>query len=143
MVQVIKTSEEFKAAVRSALPLYVTQQLTIMTDQRLQARRRRLLYVKSPFLSFKTDSRQGATWCGPCKLIGPVFAKMEPKFPDVLFIKVDVEEVEDVAKEYQIRSMPTFMLFKDGEKKGEMVGAVPAKLEVCDAPMRFRVDADD
>lgn len=59
-----------------------------------------------------------------------MFAKLEPKFPDVLFIKVDVEEVEEIAQEYQIRSMPTFMLFKNGEKVKDIIGAVPAKLEV-------------
>ncbi|KAM0189992.1 hypothetical protein ACHAPI_009759 [Fusarium lateritium] len=45
------------------------------------------------------------------------------------FIKVDVDEAEDISQEYGIRAMPTFMLFKDGEKADEVVGADPGKLE--------------
>jgi thioredoxin 1 len=45
------------------------------------------------------------------------------------FLKVDVDELSDVAQEYGIRAMPTFLIFKDGEKVDEVVGANPAKLE--------------
>lgn len=47
----------------------------------------------------------------------------------IYFIKVNVDEAEDVSQEYGIRAMPTFMLFKDGEKANEVVGADPSKLE--------------
>jgi thioredoxin 1 len=64
-----------------------------------------------------------ATWCGPCKLISPHFTKLEEKFPAVKFVKVDVEEVEDVAKEQEIRA-------KNGKVIDQITGAVPAKLTV-------------
>jgi thioredoxin 1 len=67
-----------------------------------------------------------ATWCGPCKMIAPKISSMsqEEKYKDsVDFYKIDVDEVPDVAQELGIRAMPTFMLFKDGEKVEEIVGA--------------------
>ncbi|KAM0558113.1 hypothetical protein ACHAPJ_005280 [Fusarium lateritium] len=47
----------------------------------------------------------------------------------IYFIKVNVDEAEDVSQEYGIRAMPTFLLFKNGEKADEVVGADPSKLE--------------
>ena len=73
-----------------------------------------------------------ATWCGPCKAIAPEIAKMsndEKYVGKVDFVKIDVDEASDVAAEQGVRAMPTFMLFKDGEKIGEVVGANPVALE--------------
>ncbi|EIW71519.1 hypothetical protein TREMEDRAFT_67811 [Tremella mesenterica DSM 1558] len=70
-----------------------------------------------------------ATWCGPCKLIGPVFAKLEPKFEGIKFVKVDVDEQSEIAQQLQIRAMPTFIAFVGGERFDDFVGAVPKKLE--------------
>jgi thioredoxin 1 len=67
-----------------------------------------------------------ATWCGPCKMIAPKISAMsqEEKYSNsVDFYKIDVDEVPDVAQELGIRAMPTFLLFKDGEKVEEVVGA--------------------
>ncbi|ORZ17912.1 thioredoxin [Absidia repens] len=64
-----------------------------------------------------------ATWCGPCKLIGPKFEKLVEEYPGVVFAKVDVDDVPDVAAEVGVRAMPTFMFFKNGSKVGEVVGA--------------------
>jgi thioredoxin 1 len=50
-------------------------------------------------------------------------------YTDARFYKLDVDEVPDVAQELSVRAMPTFMLFKDGEKVGEVVGANPNALE--------------
>ena len=47
----------------------------------------------------------------------------------IYFIKVNVDEAEDVSQEYGIRAIPTFLLFKNGEKADEVVGADPSKLE--------------
>lgn len=64
-----------------------------------------------------------ATWCGPCKVIAPKIVEMSKTFPDARFYKLDVDDVPDVAQELGVRAMPTFMIFKDGEKLGEIVGA--------------------
>ena len=64
-----------------------------------------------------------ATWCGPCKTIAPRIVAMSKDFPSARFYKLDVDEVPDVAQELGVRAMPTFMVFKKGEKVGEVVGA--------------------
>ncbi|KAK4968748.1 Thioredoxin amt13 [Elasticomyces elasticus] len=56
---------------------------------------------------------------------------MSDTYTDVRFYKLDVDEVPDVAQELGIRAMPTFVLFKDGEKVGEVVGANPKALEAA------------
>lgn len=66
-----------------------------------------------------------ATWCGPCKAISPVLEKFSQEFQDVQFLKVDVDESQDIAQEYGITAMPTFVLFKKGEPIGKIVGANP------------------
>jgi len=69
-----------------------------------------------------------ATWCGPCKVIAPQVVKFSETYTSAHFVKLDVDEVPDVAQELGIRAMPTFMLFKAGEKVGEVVGADPRAL---------------
>jgi len=64
-----------------------------------------------------------ATWCGPCKLIAPKVVAMDKEMDDVDFYKLDVDEVSDVAADLGIRAMPTFSLFKGGEKVHDVVGA--------------------
>ncbi|KAK4494139.1 hypothetical protein PRZ48_014437 [Zasmidium cellare] len=72
-----------------------------------------------------------ATWCGPCKVIAPQVVKFSDTYPDARFFKIDVDEVPDVAQELSVRAMPTFFLFKNGEKIGDVVGANPAALEAA------------
>lgn len=66
-----------------------------------------------------------ATWCGPCKMVGPVVEKISAEETDVKFVKVDVDEVGALAQRYGIMSIPALFAFKDGEKVGEIVGFVP------------------
>ncbi len=56
---------------------------------------------------------------------------MSDEYPTARFYKLDVDNVPDVAQELGIRAMPTFVLFKDGEKVGEVVGANPKALEAA------------
>ncbi|WVO13158.1 thioredoxin [Cryptococcus depauperatus] len=70
-----------------------------------------------------------ATWCGPCKVISPVFAKLEEQFSQLKFVKVDVDAQEKIAKEANVKAMPTFVAYKGGEVIDTVVGAVPKKLE--------------
>ncbi len=64
-----------------------------------------------------------ASWCPPCKMIGPVFEKMAPEFTDIQFLKIDVDEVPDAAQKHGVRSVPTFKFVRDGLPEGEVVGA--------------------
>ena len=57
-----------------------------------------------------------ATWCGPCKMIAPQIEEMSKSMSDVVFLKVDVDEAEDVAAEFNITAMPTFIFIKGGNK---------------------------
>lgn len=70
-----------------------------------------------------------ATWCGPCRVISPIFATLSEKYTNVAFFKVDIDEQPEIAQEVGIRAMPTFVVFKNGEKIDELVGASPPKLE--------------
>ncbi|KAH7030164.1 thioredoxin-like protein [Macrophomina phaseolina] len=72
-----------------------------------------------------------ATWCGPCKVIAPQVVKFSEAYPNAKFYKLDVDEVPDVAQELGIRAMPTFLLFKGGEKVDEVVGANPKALQAA------------
>ncbi|KAF5334178.1 hypothetical protein D9758_014827 [Tetrapyrgos nigripes] len=73
-----------------------------------------------------------ATWCGPCRAISPIFEKFSDleELKDVEFYKVDVDEQEQIAQEVGIKAMPTFMLFHDGNKVKDLVGADPKALEI-------------
>ena len=72
-----------------------------------------------------------ATWCGPCKVIAPEVVKLAKKYTSTRFYKLDVDDVPDVAHELGVRAMPTFLLFKDGKKVGEVVGANKQALEAA------------
>ncbi|MEF8808508.1 thioredoxin domain-containing protein [Natronomonas sp.] len=54
-----------------------------------------------------------ADWCGPCKTQDPILDELEEEFPDVDFEKVNVDEEQDVANEYQVRSLPTLIIEND------------------------------
>mmetsp|Transcript_3430 Transcript_3430/g.10604 ORF Transcript_3430/g.10604 Transcript_3430/m.10604 type:complete len:121 (+) Transcript_3430:109-471(+) len=69
-----------------------------------------------------------AAWCGPCKVIGPIFEDLESEYGDVRFIKVDVDVNTGAAQFAKISAMPTFQIYEDGEKVAEMVGANEASL---------------
>jgi len=70
-----------------------------------------------------------AVWCGPCKVISPVVNKLSDEYKDVNFVKVNVDELGAVSEEVGIRAMPTFILFRGGEKVAEIVGANPHALK--------------
>jgi len=62
-------------------------------------------------------------------VIAPRVVEFSQKYSDANYLKVDVDELPDLAQEYGIRAMPTFMIFKDGKKVDELIGANPVKLE--------------
>ena len=69
-----------------------------------------------------------ATWCGPCQMIAPLFGELSEKNPDVVFVKVDVDENQETAAACGINCMPTFQFYKNGAKTFEMQGADPNQL---------------
>jgi len=71
-----------------------------------------------------------ATWCAPCKMIAPVFVELSRKIgQQLLFAKVDIDEVPDVAAEYGVVSMPTFLFIRDGQEIDRIVGADRKELQ--------------
>ena len=63
-----------------------------------------------------------ATWCGPCKMIAPLLEELDERNPDLDVFKVDVDEAEDLAREFNINSIPTLILFKDKKPIEKAVG---------------------
>ncbi|KAJ3234315.1 hypothetical protein HDU78_005897 [Chytriomyces hyalinus] len=91
------------------------------------------LTLSKPPISLTTTDRITlpywfATWCGPCKVISPVFAEMAKEYTNLVFVKVDVDEVPEAAEGAGIRAMPTFQFYKSGKKIDELVGANAGKL---------------
>jgi thioredoxin 1 len=68
------------------------------------------------------------TWSGPCKNIGPIFELLSGKHGEVRCLKVDADEHSDIVDEVGIRIMPTFIMFHNGMKIHEVVGADPTGL---------------
>ncbi|CEI71885.1 MULTISPECIES: thioredoxin [Romboutsia] len=64
-----------------------------------------------------------ATWCGPCKMLAPIFEQLSVEMKDdAKFVKVDIDKSLEIARKYMISSVPTMMIFKDGKPVDTMVG---------------------
>lgn len=68
-------------------------------------------------------------WCGPCKAIAPFFNELKGKYPEIKFLKCNIDDNQEIARKYKIESIPAFILFKDGLEKDRLVGANKQKLE--------------
>lgn len=68
-----------------------------------------------------------ATWCGPCTAVAPTYEELSDKYTQALFLKVDVDKLDDVAQNQAVTSMPTFMCFKKTLKVEELRGAYSQK----------------
>ena len=67
-----------------------------------------------------------AEWCGPCKAIGPSLEELSEEMADKLkIVKINVDENPSTSQTYGIRSIPALMIFKDGQKIAEKMGALP------------------
>lgn len=65
-----------------------------------------------------------ATWCGPCKMLAPVFDEASQEV-DATFVKVDIDQSLEIAQRFNITTVPTMMIFKNGQKVDSMVGFMP------------------
>jgi thioredoxin len=70
-----------------------------------------------------------ADWCGPCKMMAPIFEEVEKAYEGkVEFKKVDVEAEDTEASKYQVMSIPTFVILKDGKEVDRRMGAMPKEM---------------
>ena len=63
-----------------------------------------------------------ATWCGPCKMLSPILDEISEEIKTTKFYKIDVDDNQDVAREYNVMSIPTVLIFENGELKNKIVG---------------------
>lgn len=72
-----------------------------------------------------------ATWCGPCRMVGPVISELAEEYDGRIAVgKCDVEDNEELAAEFSIRNIPTILFFRDGQLIDKVVGAQPkAKIQ--------------
>lgn len=66
-----------------------------------------------------------ATWCGPCRMLSPIVDEVASERPDVKVGKINVDEQPELAQQFGIMSIPTLIVFKNGEKVQESVGLIP------------------
>jgi thioredoxin 1 len=68
-----------------------------------------------------------APWCGPCRVVAPVLEEIAGERPDLRIVKLNVDENQQTAAQYQVLSIPTLILFKGGAPVKTVVGAYPKK----------------
>lgn len=67
-----------------------------------------------------------AAWCGPCRMVAPVLDELADEMSDkVTVAKLNIDEHQELASRFQVQSIPTFILFKNGEPVDRMMGAMP------------------
>ena len=69
-----------------------------------------------------------APWCGPCRMVSPVIEKLSEKYSGQLkVVKVNVDENQELAMKFGVMSIPTIMLFKNGQELDQAIGAAPSE----------------
>ncbi len=66
-----------------------------------------------------------ASWCGPCKMIGPIIDQIADEKTDIKVCKVNVDEEQELAVQFKVMSIPTLLVFKDGKVVNQSLGAKP------------------
>ncbi|KDP21851.1 hypothetical protein JCGZ_00638 [Jatropha curcas] len=70
-----------------------------------------------------------ATWCGPCRMIAPFYRELSEKYPSLMFLLVDVDELPDFSTSWDIKATPTFFFLRDGQQLDKLVGANKPELQ--------------
>ncbi len=65
-----------------------------------------------------------ADWCGPCKMLSPIVDKVAEENENIKVVKINIDEVQDIAVEYQVMSIPTLVVIKNGEETNRSVGVI-------------------
>lgn len=65
-----------------------------------------------------------ATWCGPCQFMLPIFTRLSKKYKTIKFVRVNVDDAPGVSARYGVYSIPTFIVFKNGQPVDKAVGAI-------------------
>lgn len=65
-----------------------------------------------------------ADWCGPCKMLGPVMEEVSKEYNDITFVKVNVDDEEDLAREFGVMSIPCVFMLEKGEVKNKFLGYI-------------------
>lgn len=65
-----------------------------------------------------------ATWCGPCKMLSPIVEEIAEENEDIKVVKIDIDKEQDIAVEYEIMSIPTLVVIKDGQEVNRSVGVI-------------------
>ena len=68
-----------------------------------------------------------APWCGPCRVVGPVLEEIAEERDDLKIVKLNVDDNQQTAAQYQVLSIPTMILFKNGAEAKKIIGAFPKK----------------
>ena len=63
-----------------------------------------------------------AQWCGPCQNMGPIVEEIADEYSDIMVCKLDIDNAMDIAREYRVMSIPTFLIFENGEVVKRTVG---------------------
>lgn len=114
----------------SALLWIVCPSITIHAQARPTKYKQTRVYIINSEAEFNEIIKQEnvvvdfyAEWCGPCKRLAPLLDQLAKEFPYILFFKVDSDAFKNLSAQFNIRGIPTLLLFKNGQKIQHMVGA--------------------